>query len=161
MRWLTPLQMEGATMRRREDSGFTLVELVVVVAIVAVLLTIGLVSYRGVQRQAEARGVHLDLITAVKVQALIHLETGSFNADAGTLTALEPNLQYSLDGANGTIVVASEAGREDLDVCVFAKTQDGTWFSMYHSSSASDRYGQSAPLQCIPANVAAWPTESW
>lgn len=161
MRWLTPLRMEGDAMRRREDSGFTLVEMVVVVAIVAVLLTIGLVSYRGVQRQAEARGVQLDLVTAVKVQALLHLETGAFSSDAITLTALEPNLQYSLDGANGTIVVASEVGREDLDVCLFASTQDGAWFSMYHSSSAGDRYGQSAPLQCTPVNVAAWPTGSW
>ena len=80
------------------EGGFTLIETVVVLAIVAALMVIGLVSYSRYTHLADNAAVQLDLLTAVKVQALTHLEQGQFTTDAAALRSLEPNLEYSGDG---------------------------------------------------------------
>jgi len=145
----------------RED-GFTLVELVVVIAIVAILMTIGLASYSAMARIADDRGTQLDLLTATKVQALHHLEEGVFTEDDSVLSDLEPTLRYTADGdPAGTIVVSIDAGRAALDVCLFAVTPQGDWFSIRHSATDGERYSTSPPVECVPGTTDAWSTKAW
>lgn len=147
---------------RTRDEGFTLVELMVVVMIVAVLLTIGLASFFGMRRVADDTGVQLDLVTAAKVQALQHLETGEFSDTAATLLASEPNLSYSAAGVPaGTIAVVIEAGREAIDVCLFAQTNHGDWFSLHHSVTDGDRYSTAAPASCVVGLWGGWSRAAW
>jgi prepilin-type N-terminal cleavage/methylation domain-containing protein len=145
----------------RRDDGFTLIETMTVLAIVAVLVGIGLVSFARYTHIADDSAIQLDLVTAVKVQVLNHLEQDTFTRDATALRALEPNLRYSVDGVNGTIVVTVEPDRGAEDVCLFGLSDSGAWFSVYHSVNAADRYGRSIPLQCTPVNAATWSTEGW
>lgn len=147
---------------RDREGGFTLVELVVVVAVVGILMTVGLASYRAMTRTADDTGVQLDLLTATKVQALHHLQTGVFTDDPGVLFDLEPNLRYTDAGdPTGTIVVSIAPGRAALDVCVFARTPAGDWFSMRHSATDGDRYATSNPVACTPGITDSWSVDSW
>ena len=148
-------------MVERED-GFTLVELMVVVLIIAVLVAMGLASYYGMRRVADDTGVQMDLVTGAKVQALNHLETGEFTAVGATLLAIEPNLSYSVAGNPATtIAVIIEPGREGIDVCLFAQTEHGDWFSLHHSATDGDRYGNASPAQCQAALWGGWSREAW
>ncbi len=145
-----------------DEQGFSLVELMIVLLVLSVLMGIGLVSYSRMTRIADHTGTQLDLLTAVKVQALQHLETGEFTTDVHQLFDLEPNLRYSDAGEPpGTLVVSSESGRRDIDVCVFSKTTNGDWFAIYHSVDAGDSYSESAPVQCTEANTASWSKDPW
>jgi hypothetical protein len=111
---------------------------------------------------ADNKGAHLDLLTAVKVQALQHLETGEFTSDQDILFDLEPNLRFSDDGEpSGTIAIRFEDDRTELDVCLFSQTTNGDWFAIYHSVSSGDLYAEAAPLACTPGNVAGWSQQSW
>jgi prepilin-type N-terminal cleavage/methylation domain-containing protein len=146
----------------RRDEGFTLVELVVVVAVVGILMTIGLASYSAMTRIADDKGTQLDLLTATKVQALHHLEEGVFTDDRRVLFDLEPVLRYSPDGEPaGTVVVSIAPGRAALDVCLFARTPHGEWFAIHHSVTGGDRYAESTPVACTPGETAGWSAESW
>jgi prepilin-type N-terminal cleavage/methylation domain-containing protein len=146
----------------RRDEGFTLVELVVVAAIVGILLTVGLASYSAMRRVADDKGTQLDLLTATKVQALHRLEEGVFTGDEHVLFDLEPTLRYTPDGdPPGTIVVSIAPGRAALDVCLFARTPRGDWFSIRHSATDGDHRGRSAPGACTPGETATWPVDSW
>ena len=137
-------------------------ELMVVLLVLSILMGVGVVSYARMTQIADDKGVHLDLLTAVKVEALQHLETGEFTSDEGVLFDLEPTLRFSNDGdPPGTVVVRLEDARTEIDVCLFAQTRNGDWFAIYHSVSTGDLYAESAPLACTPGNVAAWSQESW
>lgn len=145
-----------------DDRGFTLVELSVVLLITSVLMVIGMVSYVQMTRIADDKGVHLDLLTAVKVEAFHHLENGVFTADADVLSGIEPTLQFTNNAdPEGTVAVRIEDGHAETDVCLFSQTPHGDWFSIYHSVENGDRYGESAPTACTAGNVAGWTTESW
>jgi prepilin-type N-terminal cleavage/methylation domain-containing protein len=146
----------------RDERGFSLVELMVVLLVLSILMTVGLASYAQMTRIADDKGTQLDLLTAVKVQALQHLETGSFTDDVGVLFDLEPTLRFSNDGEpKGTVVVRIEDGRSEIDVCLFSQTKGGEWFAVSHSVSEAVRYSESTPVACTPGNVASWSTESW
>jgi prepilin-type N-terminal cleavage/methylation domain-containing protein len=152
----------GGVVRFRRDEGFTLIEMAVVVAVVGILMTMGMASYRAMNRIADDKAVQLDLLTAAKVQTLHYLENGTFADDPVVLFDLEPTLRYSLEGdPAGTVVVRTEPGRSALDVCVFARTPQGDWFAVRHSAVEGDRYAVASPTQCMPGNTDTWSKDPW
>ncbi len=154
--------MPGDLSSDRRERGFSLVELMVVLLVLAILMGVGIVSYARMTQIAHDKGAQLDLLTAVKVEALRHLETGAYTSDEDVLFDLEPNLRFSDNGVPpGTIVVRLEDDRTEIDVCLFSQTTNGDWFAIYHSVSSGDLYAEAAPLACTPGNVASWSPESW
>lgn len=145
----------------RRDGGFSLVELVVVMMVLSIIIVIGMGTSAKMTRIADDEAAQLDVITATKVQALYHLENGVFSDDAGLLGALEPMLAYSNDGADATIVVELEPAHAATNVCLFVQTSSGDWYGLHHSATDGDRFANSAPIACTPANVASWSRESW
>lgn len=154
--------MPGDLASNRRERGFSLVELMVVLLVMAILMGVGVVSYARMTQIADNKGAQLDLLTAVKVEALQHLGTGAFTSDENILFDLEANLLFSDDGdPAGTIVIRLEDDRTELDVCLFSQTPNGDWFAIYHSVSSGDLYAEAAPLACTPGNVASWSPASW
>lgn len=147
---------------RRAEGGFSLVEMLLVLLIVAILIVIGVVTFRQMAITANDKQAHADLTTAAKVQELHHLENDIFTTDQAALFDLEPTLRYTADGIPaGTVVVKIESGREETDVCLFTQTENSRWFAVYHSPTAVNRYAESSPLDCTPGNISGWSTESW
>ena len=54
---------------RRADDGFTLVELMVVVLVIAILLAIAIPTFLGVRERAQDRTIQANLTTAIKVES--------------------------------------------------------------------------------------------
>ncbi len=159
---MTPEVMALIPQNRRAESGFSLVELMIVLLAIAILMIIGIASYLQMTRIANDKRAHADLLTAVKVQALHRLDNNVFTADQAALFDLEPTLRYTADGdPEGTIVVKIEAGSEATDVCLFTQTLDGRWFAIHHSTDTGDRFAESSPIDCTAGNVSGWSAESW
>ncbi len=81
---MNPL-MPGDLSSNKRERGFSLVELMVVLLVLAILIGVGLVSYVRMTQIADNKGAHLDLLTAVKDEALQHLEAGAFTSDENIL----------------------------------------------------------------------------
>lgn len=150
----------GALLRRQE--GFTLIETVIVAAIIGILMTVGLASYRSMVDRAEEERVQFDLVAAAKVEALVHLEHGEFTADSAALSAIEPSLTYgtAADPA-GTVVVVIAPGRAAIDVCIFERSRSGGWYAILHSAFGGQRFARTGPVDCVPEVTDLWDTGSW
>src|ERR687892_2857847 len=81
--------------RTRDDKGFTLIELMVVVLIIAILIAIAIPTFLGMRRRAQDRAAQSNLrnaITAAKAAFTDNETYVGFNAAAGTAT--EPSLTW-------------------------------------------------------------------
>ena len=80
---------------QREDKGFTLIELMVVVLIIAILIAIAIPTFLGARGRAQDRAAQSSLRNTVTAAKAIYTDDEDY-ADATTvaLTASEPSLAF-------------------------------------------------------------------
>ena len=89
------------TLAARED-GFTLVELMVVVAILSVLLLMSLSTFAGVKSRAQDSAAKQGAAKALETGRIVFTDQATYaTADTATLAAAEPGLQFT-DAASNT-----------------------------------------------------------
>ena len=89
------------TLAARED-GFTLVELMVVVAILAVLLLMSLSTFAGVKARAQDSAAKQGAAKALETGRIVFTDQATYStADTATLAAAEPGMQFA-DAAVGS-----------------------------------------------------------
>ncbi len=90
----------------REDEGFTLIELMVVVLIIAILLAIAIPTFLGARERANDRAAQSSLRNALTAAKTIYTDQQSYSsADENTSTGLksvEPSLSYVSSTSNST-----------------------------------------------------------
>jgi type IV pilus assembly protein PilA len=148
-----------ATLRKRfdrDDEGFTLIELMVVVLIIAILLAIAIPTFLGAQDRARDRAAQSNLrngITAAKTIAtdsdgfFLNSTTGAI-VDATDLDGVEGSLtwvQGAADGtdATGSVYVASVTATTGAEIVLQAKSGSNAYFCMKATSDGDVTYGKS------------------
>jgi type IV pilus assembly protein PilA len=87
----------GAVLRRNSHSdGFTLIELMVVVMVIAVLIAIAIPTFLGFRANAQDKAAQATLTTAEKITHLVILEEGIVPPRA-TLLVLLPTIEPSIE----------------------------------------------------------------
>lgn len=100
-------------------SGFTIVELLIVVVVIAILAAITIVAYNGITANAKESALKADLNTTAKKVGLTQAETGSYPSSKPA--GLPDTIQYSqTSSGQGFCATASKDGK------AFHITQDGT-----------------------------------
>jgi type IV pilus assembly protein PilA len=123
---------------RQEEGGFTLIELMVVVLIIAILLAIAIPTFLGAQNKAKDRSAQSSLRNSVTSAKTIFADSGNYSAaDSVALTPIEPSLKFlAEDVASGgpkqvsVSVTATDfyaAALSDAGSCFYVKdsTVDG------------------------------------
>ena len=123
---------------RRED-GFTLVELMMVVAILGVLLAIAIPYVLGLRHAAQDRAAHSDLRNVLLAEKMIWLEEGAYTSDPAALNAVRPGSLLNADPALGVYTDVSNA--DDQVACLVRSSGSGTTFSIWESAAAGTHYG--------------------
>lgn len=102
---------------RKTTSGFTIVELLIVIVIIGILAAITIVAYNGIQQRAKTSTVMADLANSAKKMSLDNVNNGSYAAtasavdsgkglptSAGTTYAYHSTgSTYCITGTNGTV----------------------------------------------------------
>ena len=88
--------MEKALRRNNHSDGFTLIELMVVVMIIAALIAIAIPTFLGFRTNAQDKAAQATLTTAEKVAHLVILQEGSVPSKA-TLLVMLPTIEPSFD----------------------------------------------------------------
>ena len=79
---------------RREEEGFTLIELMVVVLIIAILLAIAIPTFLGARNSANARAAQADLRNALTAEQTQWTNTQSFTDNTTTMSGIESGISW-------------------------------------------------------------------
>jgi len=138
-------------LRRRldkDEQGFTLIELMVVVLIIAILIAIAIPTFLGAQNRARDRGAQSNLRNALTAAKTIATDSsGKFSGvDDTTLTSAEGSLDFvaaATDPMDKNIVVVggNETGSVDEDYVLFYnQSASGKYFGIATNSSGQVGY---------------------
>ena len=119
---------------RNDEDGFTLIELMVVVLIIAILIAIAIPTFLGVQDKAKDASVKSDLRNAVTNAKAIATDDGGLmtNVTDANLTAAEGSLDFDDDVANAdadTIGIAHSTTAGE-SVLLIEKSKSDTWYGI-------------------------------
>ena len=123
----------------RRDEGFTLIELMVVVMIIAVLIAIAIPSFLGFRQSAQDRSAQSEVRNVLLAEKAFWLENGDYTETAGDITAFEPNATMNADPAQGVYIDLNGANADI--VCISRTADSGNTFSVWESATGGTWYG--------------------
>jgi prepilin-type N-terminal cleavage/methylation domain-containing protein len=121
--------------RRRltDSSGFTLVELLVVILILGILASIGLAAFLHQRAKSEDAAAKVYATTAAKAMIVWHTDHGDYAGATGAdLQQIEP----SLHGASG-LTLTSDATSFTIAVDSTSHTEGGGTFTLVHAADGT------------------------
>ena len=149
--------------RDEDESGFTLIELMVVVLIIAILIAIAIPTFLGARTRAQDRQAQSNLRNAFAAEKVVYTDDQAYTATPASLTAVEPSLTY-IAGTTPPDVAATAP--KDIYVSVnaggalflAARSKSGTCFYMTDTAAAPTQFGEDA---ACGASTAATYNPDW
>ena len=131
-------------LQKDDEDGFTLIELMVVVLIIAILLAIAIPTFLGAQDRARDRGAQSELRNALTAAKTIATDdAGLFtNVTTATLLTAEGSLKYNEGAAVAKEV--SVAKPDNTQLLLQTKSASGTTFAICANSSGQVKYAKVA-----------------
>jgi len=169
-------------MRKRlnQEEGFTLIELMVVVLIIAVLVAIAVPSFLGFRNRAQDRSAQADLRNVLLSEKAHWTDNGAYTATEADLKVFEPGIEIGVV-AIGTVTSAANAGEahvtwtagatEDV-VCMYEYSDSGNLFAVLDDATATGGTyyafwdtatvtAKACPASGAAAGTAGWVTGGW
>ena len=144
---------------QKDEEGFTLIELMVVVLIIAILIAIAIPTFLGAQNRARDRGAQSDLrnaLTASKTLATDSaglFQVGGVNIVAADMATAEPSLTYDVVANASTSVVGVNTEGTGASITLVKKSASGTFFCISATSNGVVTYNKNATLANIDTNA--------
>lgn len=154
--------MKMMRQRLSQDEGFTLIELMVVVLIIAVLVAIAIPSFLGFRNRAQDRAAQADLRNVLLAEKANWVDNGAYTVTEADLKDYEPTIVANTTAATdpGVYLEMSVAGNDDV-VCIQQASDSGNHFAVFEDTSATGGtfYGASAAAIGCP-NAAGAPAST-
>ena len=152
--------------RRDSEEGFTLIELMVVVLIIAILIAIAIPTFLGARERAQNRAAQSDLRNALTAEKTYYTDEEEYTATAADLTAMEPSLNFT-DNTEGDFITVSigqaVAAGDNGVVCVERDSASGATFALADVAigpSAGTYYNEGACSNAV-GTVSTWSQDGW
>ena len=140
-----------APVGRQGEDGFTLLELMVVIVVIAVLIVSTFGAYTGARQRAQERAAQGNARIGFDTESVLWVSTGQLSSDAASaLPGEEPNVHWVADAvpANAvkrTVVVSVGTTSSQNDTVVLGvKADDGVCFYMRNTAGSLMQYGKDA-----------------
>ena len=151
--------------RRRDEEGFTLIELMVVVLIIAILIAIAIPTFLGARSRAQNRSGQSDLRNGLTAAKTVFTDNDVYTNATATLAKVEPSLNWvngtfnnttkhtvsvAVNGAGDTVYLGAQS---DSGICYYIQDKSngpGTSFGTGATctgaaAAAADPTGNSFP----------------
>jgi type IV pilus assembly protein PilA len=150
----------------RDEEGFTLIELMVVVLIIAILIAIAIPTFLGARTRAQDRQAQSNLRNAFAAEKVIYTDDQVYTTVAAALTAVEPSLNYR---ANGSISASANNSPKDIFVDVTgttltmgSKSKSGTCFYIQDSANSPTKFSNPSTSACgSPSSQGVLTGDEW
>lgn len=150
----------GLPSNRDRERGFSVIELMVVVLIVAILIAIAVPSFAGARQRTNDRAAQTLIRNALAIEKVVYTGLMRYaDNSAGELTEVEPGLPYvnSLTpSASGSVTVAVSGS--DV-VYLSGKSKSGTCFYLVDDAALGTGYAKDD--SCGPADGQSYVTSGW
>ena len=145
----------------RDEDGFTLIELMVVVLIIAILLAIAIPTFLGARARAQDRAAQSNLRNALTAEKTYYTDAQAYVADSGSgaIKGIEPSLTFGAAltaPAVGTVNTAIDT--TGAIVCLTATSASGKVFVLADEATGTKPgtyYGTAALTSCDATTVEA------
>jgi len=114
----------------REDKGFTLIELMVVVLIIAILIAIAIPTFLGARSRAQDKQAQSNLRNALTAEKTFYTDSQVYTKTATDLTPIESSLDYTTDKAATRGVLPEELVTGGQAVVLRSWSSSGTTFCL-------------------------------
>ena len=130
----------------RTEEGFTLIELMVVVLIIAILLAIAIPSFLGARARAQDRAAQSNLRNALTAEKTYYTDVQVYTDTLTAMQAIEPSLNWTAgtpqpNSKDVKVVrgsVATPTPVTDAVVCLTATSASGTTFAIKDVASGTN-----------------------
>ena len=144
---------------RREEDGFTLIELMAVVLIIAVLVAVAIPAMNAAWRKAKDRAVQADVQTALKAEHTWYTDGAEFTDDPAELTTVESALDYDVGdtpATEGSIYV-----HVDVAGTLYLSARSGTGTCWYVRNAPGEAVGYANSPSCAAAGGLTYQRRPW
>ena len=157
--------------RGREEGGFTLIELMVVVLIIAILIAIAIPTFLGARKRAQDKQAQANLRNALTAEKTYYVDKQDYASDdvaaeLADLQGIESSLQWDVVDASqrGVDVTSPGVAGTDVYVILQSDSKSGTTFCLLDVATATATHppgtyvdkDSTAPLACPAENAATW-----
>src|SRR3954447_1361500 len=132
-----------AAKRSKNEQGFTLIELMVVVLIIAVLLAIAVPTFLGAQNKAKDRSAQSSLRNSLTAAKTLYADTQTYTGvDDTALGAAEPSLSFKATGTDSTVAKEVSVSGATTTFVAVAKSAAGTCWAIKDISTSGTTFGK-------------------
>ena len=136
--------------RIQDDKGFTLIELMVVVLIIAILIAIAIPTFLGLRERAQDRAAQAELRDGLTAAKAYYTDDETYDGFLAEAPDIEPSLTWGAAGGTDTIGVYEI----DADTVVLTRESesDNGWFCAMDTGGISSVRG---PVDAEPTTELA------
>ena len=149
---------------RKDESGLSLVELLVVLLIVGILLAIAIPTFLSAQRNAHTKAATANLRAALSAAKTVRAEKQSYDIARSELLGAEPSLAWG-DADGDTIMVSDGPEKiawtnDATSMTLAARSKPGLCFWVRDTAAGTSYSREATTGDCDPSVMGGTPSNS-